>query len=162
MIAAIYIIATMLLYAWADRFAGGGLGWKSTYRGRPVWYAGVVVLLASSLFIKGGWIVPLAWLVWRLPAWGFLGGSITPSTPTQIGSTFARHGLILLLVPLAWLGGMNATVALICAVLFMLWATLLGWLNGSYARSGHDINGSMEIFRGAGFGIAGLTAVVVR
>lgn len=72
MIEALYIALLALLFAWANRFAGGGFGWRPTYRGRPLYYAfGALILILTLTLGWQGALIAIGFVIWRLPAWHF-------------------------------------------------------------------------------------------
>lgn len=147
------------IFAIFDRWCGGGLGWKSTFKGRPIYY----VMLLIPLFFVINWqlgVILTGWCIWREPKWKLFGGSLTPTTKREIAGTFARHLLILpvilvcLTFPLgAWIG------TLITLVVWAALATYLAIENATYSEHGVDINASIELGRGALFGIAMFTVL---
>ena len=60
----------VLFYSLANRFSGGGLGWRASFRGRPIYYAGLAAMVVGW-FLMGwtGVFAGLVFLVWRLPGW---------------------------------------------------------------------------------------------
>jgi len=155
------LLVLLLIPAFAifDRWSGGGLGWKSTFKGRPLYY----VMLLIPLFFVINWqfgVILTAWCFWRSFSWKLFGGSLNPNTDREIAGTFARHLLILpvilvcLTFPLvAWLG------TFITLAVWAVLATYLAKENATYAEHGVDVNGSIELGRGALFGIAMFTVL---
>lgn len=155
------LLVLLLIPAFAifDRWCGGGLGWKSTFKGRPIYY----VMLLIPLFFVINWqlgVILTGWCIWREPKWKLFGGSLAPTTKREIIGTFARHLLILpvilvcLTFPLvSWVG------TLITLVVWAALATYLAVENAEYARVGIDVNNSVELGRGALFGIAMFTVL---
>lgn len=154
MIASLVILA--LIFAFADRFAGGGFGWtRLGFRGRPLWYAGPVAGLLTTLV--AGWqiglIAALTFMIWRGPGWriGSRGG-IAPQNGRDAAFLALRHGLAGVLLPMALMAGLDAYAALRSLLAFIVGATLLGLAYGASVRRGRDIGASIEIVRGAIFG----------
>lgn len=107
------IILKLLLFCAADRFSGSGLVARWKWRGRPIYYAGVVVLAAggAAWWAGQGWdllAIAANWTVWRLPSWDLKVGKkallprarIDPRTWSDIGQTFVRH--LPLALPAVW------------------------------------------------------------
>lgn len=156
---AFLLLLLIPVFAIFDRWCGGGLGWKPTFKGRPIYY----VILLIPLFFLFGWqygVMLLGWCIWREPKWKLFGGSLAPTTKREIAGTFARHLLILpvifvcLTFPLvAWLWTFIVLVG---------WAGLATYLaveNAVYSKLGVDINDFIELCRGALFGIAMFTVL---
>lgn len=60
----------VIFYSLANRFSGGGLGWKSSFRGRPIYYAGLAAIILG--WFTAGWegaLAGLTFLLWRIPGW---------------------------------------------------------------------------------------------
>lgn len=156
--ASLIILALILalIFAFADRFAGGGFGWpKLGFRGRPLWYAAPVAGLLTTLV--AGWqvglIAALSFMIWRGPGWK-LGdrGGLAPQTVTDTAFLALRHALAGVLLPMALMAGLDAYAALKGLLGFIVGATLLGAAYGASVRRGRDIGASTEIIRGAAFG----------
>lgn len=155
-------ILFVLLFAFADRFSGGGFGWQKLghanggpLRGRGIGYAAILAGLLIGLTV--GWPAALvsiaAFGVWRSPAWKVAGqGGITPHTRGDMLAYFVRHMLAVLAVPLAYTAGLNWQAGLIAVPLFAALAVALGVWNGRAADSGRDVNWIVEIVRGGLFG----------
>ena len=145
-----HLLAYPALFAVADRWCGGGLGWRATFRGRPIYYAAPVLIALTALdgHVNDG----LGWLAWRWPSWKLFGGQIDPVTPDELRGTFLRHLLILMVAVLSiaseWIGA--GAVQFVACVLFAAGATALGYLNG---RAKSDVNPQIEAARGALFGL---------
>ena len=97
------------VYAFADRFAGGG--WPALddkLPGRAAFWGAILGAAAGFVLIgPAGALMGLAWLIWRTPAWKLIpGSSATPRTPKEIAATFLRHAIpIPLSIPVAiWTG----------------------------------------------------------
>lgn len=150
------LVVLILLYALADRFSGGGLGWpKLGLRGRPLWYAGPIAGLLTTLV--AGWqiglIASLSFMIWRSPGWklGSRGG-LAPQTSLDVATLAVRHGLAGVLLPMAVMAGLNAYAALKGIAVFIGGATLIGAVYGQSVKRGSDIGYLAELFRGALFG----------
>lgn len=68
----IQFIFLPVLLALANRFSGGGFGWKPTFRGRPLYYATIVLALLLGAWL--GWqgvMLALWFFIWRTPGWHF-------------------------------------------------------------------------------------------
>lgn len=84
-----------LFYALANRFSGGGLGWRSTFRGRPIYYAGLAAMVVGW-FLMGwtGVFAGLVFLVWRLPGWyGAIDAGTDEGSRLRDGSVMAVRAL---------------------------------------------------------------------
>lgn len=151
------LIILALIFAFADRFAGGGFGWtKLGLRGRPLWYAGPVAGLLTTL-VAGGWqvglIAALSFMIWRGPGWRIGGkGGLAPQTVTDTAFLALRHALASVLLPMALMAGLDAYAALTGLLGFIVVATLLGRAYGESVRRGRDIGALIETSRGALFG----------
>ena len=140
------------LFAILDRWCGGGMGWRSTFRGRPIYYVLPLIPVAWLIDWRLG-VILTAWCVWREPAWKLFGGSLAPKGRKEILGTFYRH-LLILPVALATLQSPTVIQILIVIVL-IVWAmiaTKLAMVNREYADKGSDINNIVELARGAVFG----------
>lgn len=150
------LIILALIFALADRFAGGGFGWtKLGLRGRPLWYAGPVAGLLTTLV--AGWqvglIAALSFMIWRGPGWRIGGkGGLAPQTVTDSAFLALRHALAGVLLPMALMAGLDAYAALTGLLGFIVGATLLGRAYGESVRRGQDVGGSIEVVRGILFG----------
>lgn len=126
------------LFAWADRYCGGGLGWRASFPGRPIYWCAHWILLAGLLL---GCLIPAAvWLLWRWPSWK--PGKMDPRTPEDLVLTFARHAVVWLAAPWAW-----------WLLLFPAAATALGYWMAVERGKGRDRTAVVEIARGAAFGL---------
>jgi len=141
------------IFAILDRWCGGGMGWRSTFRGRPIYY--VLPLIPVAWLID--WrlsVILTGWCVWREPAWKLFGGSLAPRGRKEILGTFYRHLLILPVGLAAW--DASAIIQTLSAIHLIVWAmvaTLLAVTNRIYADEGSDINDIVELGRGAVFGL---------
>jgi len=140
----------MILFALADRFCGGGLGWRSTFPGRPLYYA-LVVLPAALWFVSPALSLAsaLALVVWRSGSWRWFGASLAPSTTSEVFGTWVRH---LLIIP-AFLAVLPWPDALIRANAFAVVATGAGCLLRLESDRGRDVNAWVEAIRGATLGL---------
>lgn len=150
------LVVLILLFAVADRFSGGGLGWtRLGLRGRPLWYAGPIAGLLTTLV--AGWqiglIAGLTFMIWRSPGWklGSRGG-LAPQTSFDVAALALRHCLAGVLLPMAVMAGLDAYAALKGLAVFIVGATLIGAVYGRSVREGVDIGAWSEAFRGALFG----------
>lgn len=140
------------IFAVLDRWCGGGMGWRNSFRGRPIYYVLPLILIAWHLDQRLG-ILMLSWCIWREPKWNLFGGSLAPITNREINGTIFRHLLIAptILVCIGY-------PAIVWALMFVLlgiwvfWATYLACYNGVMAEDGEDVNWLIESARGAGFG----------
>jgi hypothetical protein len=140
------------LFAILDRWCGGGMGWRSTFRGRPIYYVLPLIPVAWMIDWRLG-VILTGWCVWREPAWKLFGGSLAPKGLDQILGTFYRHLLILPVALAAW--GASVIVQVLMVMLLIIWAmaaTLLAVTNRTLADVGDDINDKVEAARGADFG----------
>lgn len=173
-------VAFAPLFGFFDRWSGGGFGWeklKDKLPGRPIYYVALAVLavyavLAAPLILAGGTLASIlpafvfavtdfpalavatvAFLVWRSPAWGFLGGTTTPRNNKQLWRTFLRH--LIVLVPLigAFMLGLANFAALLMGVAFAAIATIMAGQYADDVDSGRDTNHEVELKRGVVFGI---------
>lgn len=157
------LFLSVLLFAWADRFSGGGFGWDrlahangGPLRGRGIGYS--MILIALVLGIVTGdwknalWVLPFG--IWRSPAWKIGGkGGIAPVTQEDRVMLFVRHMLAAAVLPFAyWLDG-NWYVGLATVPAFALGATLLGVHLRRETDRGRDANNLVEIVRGGLFGL---------
>lgn len=90
------------VFAAANVFAGGGLGWRATWRGRPVWYASIALLGLLWPVTGLPWAAALAgsFLLWRTPGW------FRAEDVGLIGHTWYRDAAVMfvrgLLFPVYW------------------------------------------------------------
>lgn len=163
------LVPLVLVYAAADRFAGGGAPrLDAKLPGRAAfWGALVAALLGWFLLGRYGVLCAGAWLIWRTPAWDVFGGSMTPKTSGQIAGTFLRH--FVLIVPLgalaAYFTDRDPLTGAAPFAAFAVFATLLAvWYGRAEAkaiRNGEPIgnqNVVVELLRGAAFGVAVVVA----
>ena len=142
------------LFAILDRWCGGGVGWKYTFIGRPIYYVAALIPAAFLWDWRLG-VILTGWVIWREPKWALFGGSLAPKNEQEILGTFYRH-LLILPVALAALKSPTVIQILIVALL-IVWAvvaTQLAKINREYADEGSDINNIVELVRGATFGWA--------
>jgi hypothetical protein len=162
------VFALPIAYALADRFAGGG--WPKLddlLPGRGVAWAGVACAglgwVAAGPF---GALLALAWLIWRTPAWDVIpSASMTPKDGEGYLATFVRHALVAPLVLLAAYWTDKPLLAAAPFVAFGVAATILAaWYGAKEAaaiKAGRPIgdeNATVELARGAAFGIAAVIA----
>lgn len=150
------------IFAILDRWCGGGMGWRSTFRGRPIYYVAALIPAAFLWDWRLG-VILIGWCVWREPKWALFGGSLAPTGRKEILGTFYRH-LLILPVGLAALKSPTVVQVLI-AVLLIVWAmivTKLAMVNRDYANKGRDINNIVELARGAGFGVAVAAVIILQ
>lgn len=58
------------LFAFLNRFSGGGFGWRASWRGRPIYYAGLAAIVTlGAMFGIHGALAGLSFLLWRIPGW---------------------------------------------------------------------------------------------
>ena len=148
------------LFACADRFCGGGLGWRPSFKGRPLYYT-APVLLACLFPFHLDWI-GIAFILWRAPGWGIVfKASINPSNMLGWLGLFNRHYF------LVSVGCLSAVAVLIvtghppsnCGIILLscvVWAGLsagIGLAWGTIGR-GKDWNAWVEIVRGAMLGLS--------
>lgn len=161
----LYLLLLIPLFAFADRFTGGGFGWNKLahdhggpLHGRGAYYA--VPLAIGVCYAMGGLHLAAFGLIWGLyrAALGFWTGTLDGK---NVPLTLTRH---LLLVPavlaVAVLWHRDLAMAL-PFVGYGLMATILAVEMGNKAwdtERPQDINGTVEITRGALFG---LTLVII-
>lgn len=151
------IILLILTCGAADRI----IGWGKWGRTKPVIATALALggfAYAIHLPIAGIVTFPLAFMTWRTPAWGLLGGSINPA-PSQALGTFLRHLLTLaFLVPAYFARTMLATG--LCMVAFAAVATGLAVYN--YFNRAHS-NQFVETARGLALGaLLAVSFIVLR
>lgn len=158
------IALLIMLFAIFDRWCGGGMGWKATNRGRPIYY---VIALIPVWFWTLGWqlgILLAAWCIWRLPAWKLFGGSLAPTTEAEIEGTVLRHALIIPALLICLEAGVIER--LFGSFLIVLWVAMASYLsvyNAEQAADQRDVNGSIELARGGLFGLfAGMILYVIE
>lgn len=150
------------IFAILDRWCGGGVGWRPTFIGRPIYYVAALIPVAWLIDWRLG-VILTGWCVWREPKWALFGGSLAPTGREEILGTFYRH-LLILPVGLAALKSPTVIQVLI-AVLLIVWAmiaTQLAHINREYANKGRDINNIVELARGAGFGVAVAAVIILQ
>lgn len=99
----LFLIALLAaLFAWGDRFAGGGLGWSRLARdhggpmpGRPLYYVAPVAMAAGALLMGVfGFLAATFWLVYRSLSWDLMDlSAIVPKTGEEVAFAVVRHGL---------------------------------------------------------------------
>ena len=150
------------IFAVLDRWCGGGMGWRSTFRGRPIYYVIPLILITWHFEQRLG-ILMLAWCIWREPKWNLFGGSLAPINDAETNGTILRH---LLIFPAALVCiGEPLIVWALAFVLFsvwVFWATYLACYNGVIAEDGEDVNDRVELARGAGFGVAAAAVIIIQ
>jgi hypothetical protein len=150
------ILAPLLLipaFAILDRWCGGGMGWRSTFIGRPIYYVAALHPAAYLLDWRLG-VILTGWCLWRWPAWKLFGGSLAPRNRKEIEGTFYRH---LLIMPVSF-ATISASLqaqwfAVVLLVLWAMHATCLATVNRREADKGFDENDKVELARGAVFGV---------
>lgn len=160
------LLASVVLaavYAFADRFAGGG--WPALddkLPGRAAFW-GALLAAAAGFVLCGpaGALMGLAWLVWRTPAWKLLpGSSATPRKPQEIAATLLRHTIpIPLSLPVCiWTGHEPLRLAVVLGV-FAAVSTAFAFAYakgvdepGATAEDAEDGNTMLELARGAVYG----------
>lgn len=150
------------LFAVLDRWCGGGMGWRSTFRGRPIYYVLPLILIAWHLETRLG-ILMLTWCIWREPKWNLFGGSLAPITNDEINGTIYRHCLIFP-AALICIGGhlIVWALAFVLLAVWVFWATYLASYNGVMAEDGEDVNWLVEAARGAGFGVVAAAVIILQ
>jgi len=149
------------IFAILDRWCGGGMGWRSTFRGRPIYYVLPLIPVAWLIDWRLG-VILANWIVWREPAWKLFGGSLAPTGRKEILGTFYRHLLILPVALAAW--GSPVIVQVLAIILLVTWAmnaTVLATVNRREADKGFDENNYVELARGAVFGLVAFTIMSV-
>lgn len=155
-------LALIPLYAIADRaFGMDRPQWARNLPWKGLTFAALVGggYLAAGVF---GALLPLAWAIWRTPAWKLLpGASMTPRSAGEIAATLVRHGIA---VPpamaLAYWTGLDWRLMGVSMVAFAGFSTILGlWLAAAVdeAGPGEDVqreNMVLELIRGAAYGLA--------
>lgn len=151
------------VYAFADRFAGGG--WPKLddkLPGRAAFW-GAVLGSAAGFVLCGpaGALMGLVWLAWRTPAWKLLPGpSATPRKPQEIAATLMRHTIpIPLSLPVCiWTGHEPLRVMIVLGV-FAAVSTALGYAyaksiddEGNTPEDAFEANHALELARGAVYG----------
>ena len=139
-----------LIMGAADRWCGGGLGWKSSYPGRPIYYA--AILLPGFFLIHLGWVY-LFWLMWRSLSWNLFGGAFDPKNLDQVKGLFAHH--LLLVVGLLWASDLQhgpsplyLGISLFGGLIFALTAACSSALLNPWPKA----NPYLEVGRGVLFG----------
>jgi hypothetical protein len=162
MMTLIMLLLLIPTFAIFDRWCGGGLGWKSSFRGRPLYY----VIALIPLFFLVSWqlgVVLAGWCLWRLPTWKMYGGSLAPNNWTETLGTFYRHSVIALPVGFVTWGGGSTNNLLATWGILLIWAavaTRYAVWNRQEADKGIDVNGYVELARGATFGA--MAAVILH
>ncbi len=157
-----HLILFVLLFLFADRFSGGGLGWShlshdggGPLRGRGIGYAAVLAMAVLTLTVgwKIGLLSALTFGIWRSPAWKIAGkGGFTPRTTVDSIVYFVRNMLAGGAVVSAYWLGRDWRVALVAVVAFAVLSVLLGRYNAHQTDKGRDVNGLVEMVRGGLFG----------
>jgi len=150
------------IFAILDRWCGGGTGWRSTFRGRPIYYVLPLIPVAWLIDWRLG-VILTAWCVWREPAWKLFGGSLAPITDAEINGTIRRHCLIFPAI-LVCVGSPLIVWALAFFALsvWVFVATFLAVYNGSCAERNHDVNDKVETYRGAVFGFVAAAIIFLQ
>jgi hypothetical protein len=162
---AVILLLFVVLFAWADRFSGGGAGWSRLSRdgggplpGHGTLYAGAavvaVVLLLHGLFAA---LVALIWALARSEPWDEFGRSaITPEGVSGKLWAFVRHSYVLLgLGPilLFWFADGRLPPTIIPLLAYPVLATALAVRQTDAVLGGRDITAQTELTRGAAFGL---------
>jgi hypothetical protein len=149
------------IFAILDRWCGGGMGWKSTFRGRPIYYILPLIPVAWLIDWRLG-VILTGWCLWREPKWALFGGSLAPTGDKEILGTFYRH---LLILPVGYATFKASTqaqwLAIVLLVLWAMIATALATVNRREADKGFDENDKVELARGAVFGVVAFAIVGV-
>lgn len=150
------------IFAILDRWCGGGMGWRSTFRGRPIYYVIPLILITWHFEQRLG-ILMLTWCIWREPKWNLFGGSLAPKQGAETVGTILRHCLIFPSV-LVCLGSPLIVwmAAFGLLTLWHFWATYLACYNGVCAEDGEDVNDKVELARGAGFGAVAAAVIILQ
>lgn len=142
-------VLLVLICGSADRV----IGWGEWGRTKPV-IATVLALAGDAWGAHLPWptlvTLPLAFLAWRTPPWGWLGGSINPA-PTKAAGTFFRHLLALAFLVPAYFAHASLPISAAVIVVFALVATALAVFN--YYNKSHA-NQTIEFSRGVALGVA--------
>jgi hypothetical protein len=143
----LFLIILTLGLGVLDRY----IGWGGHGRVKPVLAS--VAFLASFGYLLGwpilAWAtLPVAFLIWRTPGWKTLGGSLAPTTKSEVFGTFCRHLLALAFVLPAYYAGVNIVGVVIAMVAFAIAATYLAVGNAKDFAKGEDHNAVVEVFRG--------------
>ena len=148
-------------FAILDRWCGGGMGWRSTFRGRPIYYL-LPLIPAAFLWDWRLGVILTGWCVWREPAWKLFGGSLAPKGWKEIEGTFYRHLLILPVGYATFKASIQAQwFAVVLLVLWAAIATSYAVMNRHAAEIGVDKNGWAEFSRGLTFGVVALAIMGV-
>jgi hypothetical protein len=151
------------VYAFADRFAGGG--WPSLddkLPGRAAFWGGLLGAGAGFVLLgPAGALMGLVWLIWRTPAWKLIpGSSATPRTAKEVAATFVRHAIpIPLSIPVAiWtdaepvrLAALTGLFALISTAFAAAYAKGV-YADGTSPEDAFRANHLQEAARGAVYG----------
>lgn len=155
-----YVAAALLavLFALADRWNGGGLGWNrltvdhgGRLHGRPVYYSALPLALACYL-IGGGFalVIAAAWMVYR-SALGFPTDTLTGE---DLPATWMHHLIIGAFAAIAVLMLGLPVVCVLPFALYVVAAVVLAKWNGDAIKRHGDVNGRVELVRGWAFGLA--------
>ena len=155
-------LALIPLYALADRaFGMDRPRWAKNLPWKGLTFAG---LIGAGYLVAGvlGAFLPLAWAIWRTPAWKVVpGASMTPRSAGGIAATLVRHAIAAPpFMALAYWTGADWQRAGYAMGAFAAFATVLGvWLASAVdeAGPGEDVqreNMILELFRGAAYGLA--------
>ena len=151
------------VYAFSDRFAGGG--WPALddkLPGRAAFWGAVLGAAAGFLLCgPAGALMGLVWLIWRTPAWKLIpGSSATPRKPKEIAATMMRHTIpIPLSLPVCIWTGHDPLPLMAVLVLFAAISTAFGYAyakgiddDGNMPEDAFEANHLLELARGAVFG----------
>lgn len=155
------LVTLVVVFAYFDRFCGGGIFWHKDIPGRPIYYvfAGAALvglfvwffapedrerLIRYSLLLG-------AWLAWRWPGWKLFGGSLAPKNAQEGCGTVARHSILflaLLAVPVSQLAYAAPAVAFLVVAY-----TILHMQIRQASLDGKDIIPAVELTRGVMYGL---------
>lgn len=142
------------LCAFFDRLEGG---WPQV-PGRGIYYAAPIMgVIGAFLAVVAGYAsIPVvasiggsfALCYYFTRGLGWEPGSLNPDEPPETWGTLVRHSFALLFMLPIWLLGGHWLYMLAYPVI----ATGLAWWNGRSYLQGRDINGKIEVARGAALG----------
>jgi hypothetical protein len=162
----ISILSVIGLLAYLDRLWGGGFRVANAKLNALITLLACVAL--ANVFVFGLPPAPAAlwalattgaWWLYRSPAYKIFGGSIDPTGGPEIAGTLARWLTAMGFVPLVhFRHGTPWLVAVLSFGLFAVLATMLAVEHHRYLtrhpNDGTDINGRIELLRGALLGVA--------
>ena len=152
----------LALYAFADRFAGGGLpALDKVLPGRAAFW-GALLCAGSGYLLLGyqGAAFAAVWLAYRTPPWKVPpGSSATPRGPFEITMTLVRHAVPVLAGAFIIAKGFGLDLrTLLPFAAFAVFATALAAAYAKVRRKPERFNAILEAARGAAFGVAVLFA----